>query len=85
MRPELIDCRTVCLANKRTTNTVYYSEVNVTQLLWFLDWMDYPNDFIAFVMNHRHELDHLRYDVGVDYRVRDGQVERIKSGVYGVF
>lgn len=85
LRHKLRACRTICLANKRTTNTVYYSEVNVEQLLFFLDWQQYPDHFVSFVRQHQHELDHLRYDVGVDYRVRGGRVEFVKSGIYGVF
>ena len=85
LRDELRSCRTICLANKRTTNTVYYSEVNVQQLLFFLDWQKYPTAFVEFVRQHQHELDHLLYDVGVDYRIRNGRVEFVKSGIYGVF
>ncbi|MBL8809372.1 MAG: hypothetical protein JNM43_04265 [Planctomycetaceae bacterium] len=84
-RPELRDCQTVCLANKRTCDTVYFSGVTVHQLLFFLQWQSYPSDHIDFVIQHISELDHLRYDVGVDYRVKAGQVEFIKSGYYGVF
>lgn len=85
LREELMQCRTICLANKRTTNTVYYSEVNVRQLLFFLDWQGYPDSFVDFVKRHESELDHLRYDVGVDYRVMNGRVQCVKSGIYGIF
>ncbi len=85
LRPELMDCHTICLANKRTSNTVYFSGVNVQQLRFFLDWQQYPDFFRNFVHAHQHELDHLLFDVGVDYQVRDNQVEFVKSGVYGVF
>ena len=84
-RPELRDCHTVCLANKRTCDTVYFSGVNVRQLLFFLQWQAWPVSHVQFVMEHMHELDHLLFDVGVDYRVRGGQLEFVKSGYYGVF
>ncbi len=84
-RPELRDCHTVCLANKRTCDTVYFSGVNVRQLLFFLQWQAWPSDHVQFVAEHLHELDHLLFDVGVDYRVRNGQLEFVKSGYYGVF
>lgn len=85
LRPELRDCRTVCLANKRTTNTIYYSEVTIQQLLFFLQWQLYPENFCQFVIEHQNELNHLKYDVGVDYRLRNGEVEFVKSGIYGIF
>ena len=84
-RTELKNCHTICLANKRTCDTIYYSGVDVDQLLFFLDWQGYPHEFIRFVHDRRSQLDHLRYDVGVDYRAIDGQLEFIKHGLYGVF
>ena len=84
-RPELRDCHTICLANKRTCDTIYFSGVNIDQLLFFLNWQHYPEDYIRFVEERHHELDHLRYDVGVDYRANGEQIEFVKHGFYGVF
>lgn len=84
-RPELRDCHTICLANKRTCDTIYFSGVNIDQLLFFLNWQQYPDDYIRFVEERHHELDHLLYDVGVDYRANGAQVEFVKHGFYGVF
>jgi hypothetical protein len=85
LRPELMDCGTICLANKRTCNTVYFSGVNVQQFLFFLEWQHYPDDFQHFVRSHQNELDHLLYDVGIDYRINDNAVHAVKTGFYGVF
>ena len=84
-RPELRDCQTICLANKRTCDTIYFSGVDIDQLLFFLNWQQYPDDYIRFVEERHHELDHLLYDVGVDYRANGGQIEFVKHGFYGVF
>ena len=84
-RPELKNCHTICLANKRTCDTIYFSGVDIDQLLFFLDWQRYPEDFIGFVHARRNQLDHLLYDVGVDYRAIHGQIEFLKHGIYGVF
>lgn len=82
---ELMDCGTICLANKRNSNTVYFSGITVRQLQWFLDWQPYPDSFCRFVDEHQHELDHLLFDVGVDYQIRDNELRFVKSGIYGVF
>lgn len=82
---ELMTCGTICLANKRTSNTVYFSGINVRQLQWFLGWQPYPETFCRFVDEHRHELDHLLFDVGVDYQIRDNELRFVKSGIYGCF
>ena len=83
--PELRDCRTICIANKRTHDCVYYSGVDVAQLLFFLDRMQYPSATRDFVADNRERLDHLLFDVGVDYTTRDGRLVMPKSGYYGVF
>ena len=83
--PELKDCRTICVANKRTHDCVYYSGVDVTQLLFFLERMQYPAAIRTFVADNRKRLDHLLFDVGIDYTMRDGRLVTPKSGYYGVF
>jgi len=84
-RPELKQCRTICLANKRTCDTIYFSGVDVDQLLFFLRWQRYPDAFTQFIDARRSQLDHLLYDVGVDYRVINGGLEFTKHGIYGIF
>lgn len=84
LRRELMECQTVCLANKRTSNTVYFSGVNVRQLKFFLRWQNYPDVFQTFVAELESDLDHLLYDVGVDYQIRSNEVHFVKSGIYGI-
>lgn len=83
--PELRDCHTICVANKSGHDCVYFSGVNVDQLLHFLKRLDYPREIVAMVEANRANLDHLLYDVGVDYRTDGARIELLKSGYYGVF
>jgi hypothetical protein len=83
--PQLRDCRTICVANKQHNDCVYFSEINVDQLLFFLKTLAYPRAIIAFFETHRGSLDHLLYDVGLDYRVEGSEVRILKSGYYNVF
>lgn len=83
--PELANCTTICLANKAANDCIYFSGINVDQFLWFLERLDYPAPIRAFVREHRHQLDHLRYDVGIDYRHGAEGLRIIKSGYYGTF
>ena len=85
LRPELRDCRTICIANKATCDTVYFSGVDVNQLIFALTWLQFPQGIRAFIEENRNSLDHLRFDVGFDYTTKDGAIEIIKSGYYGVF
>jgi hypothetical protein len=83
--PQLRTCRTICVANKRQNDTVYFSGVNVAQLLFFLKTLQYPPEIIHFVEEHRSKLDHLLYDVGFDYVTEGTSVRIVKSGYYGIF
>jgi hypothetical protein len=83
--PELSRCQTICVANKQGNDTVYCAGVDAKQLLLFLERLAYPPEIVAFVRDNQGQLDHLLYDVGLDYRVEDGQIRILKSGYYGVF
>jgi hypothetical protein len=83
--PQLRNCTTICVANKRQNDTIYFSGVNVDQLLFFLKTLQYPKETIAFVEEYRPKLDHLLYDVGFDYVTEGSSVRVLKSGYYGVF
>ncbi|HEX4985705.1 MAG TPA: hypothetical protein VFV71_06485 [Burkholderiales bacterium] len=83
--PELRDCRTICVANKQHNDCVYFSEINVDQLLFFLKALAYPAGIVRFFEENRASLDHLLYDVGIDYRVEGSEVRVLKSGYYNVF
>ena len=81
--PELIDCNRICVAKKRFADAVYYSGIDVGQLVFFLRRFGYPEPIVAFVEGHRGALDHLRFDVGVDYVMEpDGSVTMTKSSYY---
>jgi len=83
--PELVNCSTICLANKRGNDCIYFSGIDVDQLLVFLRRMAYPAAIIAYVESNHDRLDHLLYDVGLDYVIRGDHAEIVKSAYYGVF
>ncbi len=85
IRPELRDCPVIVVANKQENDAVYFSGVTVDQLLVFLAALRYPAYLVAFVRENRARLDHLRYDVGFDYRMEGSEVAILKSGFYGIF
>lgn len=83
--PELRDCGVIVVANKQQNDALYYSRIRIDQLLFFLRRMEYPAPHTAFVEENRDRLDHLLYDVGIDYRMEDGELRFLKSGYYGIF
>lgn len=82
--PELVECTTICVANKQGHDCVYFSGIGVDQLIFFLDRLDYPAPVRAFVREHRAMLDHLLFDVGFDYVGQGDALRVLKSGYYGV-
>ncbi len=83
--PELRTCKTICVANKQTHDCVYFSGIDVHQLLFFLKRLRYPHAIVSFVHENRASLDYLLFDVGFDYRMEAGRLAILKSGYYGVF
>jgi hypothetical protein len=83
--PELRDCQTIVVANKRDCDGVYFCRVRVGQLLAFMTRLGYPRSQLDFVEANRGRLDHMLYDVGFDYRVEDGRLRIVKSAYYGTF
>ncbi len=83
--PELRNCQTICVANKQSHDAIYFSGIDVGQLLWFLEKFQYPASLIACVRDHRAQLDHVLFDVGIDYATCHGRIQYLKSGFYGNF
>jgi hypothetical protein len=83
--PELRRCRVIVVANKQHNDCIYFSRIDVDQLLFFLRRMKYRQELVSFVEDHRPLLDHLLYDVGFDYRMEGGELKILKSGYYGYF
>ena len=83
--PELRDCRIIVAANKQQNDSVYFSGIDVGQLIFFLERLHYPAALTSFVEENESKLDHLRYDVGFDYRMEGDDLMILKSGYYGCF
>lgn len=83
--PELRDCSVIVVANKQSNDSVYFSRINVDQLIFFLKRLSYPAEIVHFVEENRGKLDHLLFDVGFDYWMDGNHVVIGKSGYYGVF
>ena len=83
--PELRVCQTIVVANKRGHDGVYFSRIAIDQLLFFLRRMGFPPAQIAFAELHRARLDHMLFDVGIDYCMENGALKILKSAYYGVF
>ncbi len=82
--PEMRDCGVIVVANKKHNDGVYFSRIGIEQLIRFVERLEYPQPIRSFLGDNRDRLDHLLYDVGIDYRQADGRIEIVKSAYYGV-
>ena len=83
--PEMRDCKVIVVANKQQNDAVYFSGINVDQLILFLKRMNYPSELVSYIEKNRGVLDHLQYDAGYDYRMEGKDLVILKSGYYGIF
>jgi hypothetical protein len=82
--PELFACKKICVAKKRRRDGVYFSGIAVSQLLYFLRRFAYPMALVEFVERRQGSLDHLSFDVGIDYAAGvDGGMAYPKTSFYG--
>ncbi len=84
LRPELLDCQVIVVANKKHNDGIYFSRIGIDALVGFLDRERFPSGLVSFVRAHRNELDHMLYDVGLDYTIEAGAVKITKSAFYGL-
>jgi hypothetical protein len=84
LRPELVDCEVIVVANKKFNDGIYFSRIKIDPLIGFLEAEGFPMNLVDFARSHRDGLDHMLYDVGIDYVVSDGAVKVIKSAFYGL-
>ena len=84
LRPELRDCGVIVVSNKKFGDGVYFSRISVDQLLGFLRRENFPAAIVDFATLHRDDLDHMLYDVGIDYRIEGPEAVVTKSAFYGL-
>jgi hypothetical protein len=84
LRPDLLDCRVIVVANKKFNDGVYFSRVGIDALNGFLAREEFPPALVSFARAHRNELDHMLYDVGLDYVIEQGAARVTKSAFYGL-
>ena len=84
LRPELVDCGVIVVANKKFHDGIYFSRIKIDQLIGFLKKEHFPAGLVNFADQHRNGLDHMLYDVGIDYVVEGGTVKVLKSAFYGL-
>jgi hypothetical protein len=72
------------IANKRSGDGLYYSRVRARQMADFLERYRFPAQLRDFARTCVPRLDHLYFDLGLDYAMVDGRPTVTKCAVYGL-
>lgn len=76
-------CRkSVCVTTKPDSIGIYYSHLDIDELIRFITFFEYYPQFIDFIIANREFYSHLLFDVGYNFTVRDGKPVYTKSSVY---
>ncbi|MDF2234969.1 hypothetical protein P2H44_20610 [Albimonas sp. CAU 1670] len=81
--PEMMGCKTVVVANKRASDGLYFSRVDVRALGWFLRRTGFREDVARLVTEDPEPWSHLLFDTGWDFTLMNGQPIVLKSAFYG--
>ena len=81
----LSDCHTICQATKQRGDGLYFSRIRTSALERFLATY-LPGPALDLIQERQAELEHLLWDIGIDYSVAFGTTEASvrKAGIYGV-
>ncbi len=83
--PDMMDCGIVVVANKKFNDGVYFARLPFEGFERFVRKVGFPADYAAFIGQHREELDHMLFDVGIDYVLTENGIKLVKSAIYGLF
>jgi hypothetical protein len=82
--PQVADCRTLVVANKRLCDGLYYSRVDASQALWFMRRCRFAGPLVTHLERNLADYAHLLFDLGVDFRNARGRLDFFRSAFYGV-
>lgn len=85
MTPELFACRRVHICKRPDSDALCFSGLNIEQLAFSYKRFEFPAAMLAFLETHKDRLEHLLYDVAVDYVARAGRIVHLRCGFYSSF
>jgi hypothetical protein len=86
--PELFACRRLHISKREHCDALCFSGVNIEQLVFAYKRFDLPAALLGFLTAHQARLEHLLFDVAIEYRAHAdqvGKIEYLRVGFYGSF
>ena len=70
-------------SQKPKCESVYYGNLSVDLLLFFLEKFNYPKNQINFIKKYGKKLSHLEHGIAIDYKKEGNEFKVVKTGYYG--
>jgi len=74
-----------CLAQKEDAMGLYFLSLSINQYIIFLKYHEYPAAFIEAIELEKDKLAHIKFDVGLDFYLRNGEFIIKKTSYFGSF
>jgi hypothetical protein len=83
--PEVRSAQTIVVANKRHCDALYFSRIDIDDLIYCQQRLGFPEPICRFARENRDRFAHLMFDVGYDHRpAPGGGVQATKGSFYGL-
>jgi hypothetical protein len=89
--PELFACRRLHMSKRPAydersgCDALCFSGVNIEQLLFAYKRFEFPAALLGFLTEHQAQLEHLLFDVSIEYKSAGAKIEYPRVGYYGSF
>ncbi len=83
--PELFACRRLHISKRHGRDALAFSGVNIEQLVFTYKRFEFPAAMLGFLTAHQARLEHLLFDVSVEYRSNGGRIVYPRVGYHGSF
>jgi len=83
--PELFACRRLHISKRHGCDALAFSGINIEQLLFAYKRFEFPAALLDFLTAHQAQLEHLLFDVAVEYRSNGRQIVYPRVGYHGSF
>jgi hypothetical protein len=80
-----IPCKTLCLAHKPFSDSLYFSGIPYQDALAYLQTDSFFSRLLPFMLRMRSSFDYLLLDIGTDYNTYINPTKPWRTSIYGTF
>lgn len=80
-----IPCKTLCLAHKPLSDSLYFSGISYQDSLAYLQNDSFFSRLLPFMLRMRSSFDYLLLDIGTDYNTYINPIQPWRTSIYGTF